>query len=158
VDAKPGVNTTIPAPLGHIPVFVRGGSVLPMQEPALTTKEARGTPWSLLVALSGSSTASGQLYLDDGESNVPDETLDVAFKVKGSSLSAKAKGNWEESNPLATVTVLGVSEEPGNVRFNGKPVPTSGVHYNATSHVLSVGGLQNLTKEGAFSENWTLKW
>ncbi|OQD65803.1 hypothetical protein PENPOL_c005G10589 [Penicillium polonicum] len=158
VDAKPGVNTTIPAPLGHIPVFVRGGSVLPMQEPALTTKEARGTPWSLLVALGSSSAASGQLYLDDGESNAPDETLEVTFKVKGSSLSARTKGDWEESNPLATVTVLGVSKKPSAVEFNDIPVPASGVQYNATSHVLSVGGLQKLTEEGAFNENWTLKW
>lgn len=158
VDAKPGVNTTIPAPLGHIPVFVRGGSVLPMQDPALTTKEARATPWSLLVALGGSRAASGKLYLDDGESNVPDDTLDVTFKVKGSSLSAKAKGTWEESNPLATVTVLGVSKTPGTVKLNGRPVPASGVEYNATSHVLCVCGLEELTKDGAFSENWTLEW
>jgi alpha-glucosidase len=158
VDAKPGVNTTIPAPLGHIPVFVRGSSVLPMQEPALTTKEARGTPWSLLVALSGSGTATGQLYLDDGESNAPDDTLDVTFSAKESSLSAKAKGSWEELNPLATVTVLGVSKKPASVKLNGIPVPASGVQYNATSRVLSVGGLQKLTREGAFSADWTLKW
>jgi alpha-glucosidase len=158
VDAKPGVNTTIPAPLGHIPVFVRGGSVVPMQEPALTTKEARGTPWSLLVALGGSGTATGQLYLDDGESNAPDDTLDVTFSVKESSLSARAKGSWEALNPLATVTVLGVSTQPDAVKLNGIPVPASGVQYNATSRVLSVGGLQKLTRKGAFSADWALKW
>ncbi|KAJ5583581.1 hypothetical protein N7535_002201 [Penicillium sp. DV-2018c] len=158
VDAKPGVNTTIPAPLGHIPVFVRGGNVLPMQEPALTTKEARATPWSLLVALSGRGTASGRLYIDDGESNVPDETLDVVFEVERSALSVRARGRWEEVNPLDRVTVLGVEMRPDVVRFGGKKVSAEDVQWNATSHELSVGGLQKFTGKGAFSENWTLKW
>jgi alpha-glucosidase len=158
VEAKPGVNTTIPAPLGHIPVFVRGGSVLPMQEPKLTTKESRDTPWSLLASLSGDGTASGSVHIDDGESNFPDESLDVVFRVEKSSLIAKAKGSWKESNPLANVTVLGVKQKPSAVEFNGKTVPVSSVRYNATSHVLAVSGLDKFTKEGAFGENWTLKW
>lgn len=158
VDAKPGVNTTIPAPLGHIPVFVRGGSVLPMQEPALTTRDARNTPWSLLTSLSGKDTASGELYLDDGVSVSPDATLDVKFHATNSSLSAMASGNWKETNPLSKVTVLGVSQKPNGVTLNGKAIPDSAVQYNATSHALSVGGLQNATSEGAFSKNWILKW
>ncbi|GIC94706.1 uncharacterized protein Aud_002035 [Aspergillus udagawae] len=49
--AQPGKNMTIPALLGHIPVFIRGGHVIPMQEPVLMTREARNTLWSLLIAL-----------------------------------------------------------------------------------------------------------
>ncbi|OQE11223.1 hypothetical protein PENFLA_c076G02299 [Penicillium flavigenum] len=59
VDAQPGVNTTIAAPLGHIPVFMRGGPIMPMQEPALTTQAARKTPWALLAALDKNGTAYG---------------------------------------------------------------------------------------------------
>ncbi|OQD81138.1 hypothetical protein PENANT_c029G01722 [Penicillium antarcticum] len=158
ITAEPGVNTTIPAPLGHIPVFVRGGSILPMQEPALTTKEARNTPWSLLAALSTNGSAVGDLYIDDGESVKPDTSLNVAFKAQDSSLTAHATGEWKESNPLANVTVLGVSEMPHAVTLNGKHVPVSDVKYNATTRVLSVTGLEKLTGEGAFSENWVLKW
>lgn len=158
VDAKPGVNTTIPAPLGHIPVFLRGGSVIPMQEPALTTREARKTPWSLLAALDGKKSASGQLYLDDGESMSPNATLEVAFQVGNSSISAVSRGNWKEANPLANVTVLGVAAKPGPVTLNNQTVPASSVHYNATSHALSIGGLDGLTKNGAWSKNWVLKW
>ncbi|KAL5358971.1 glycosyl hydrolases family 31-domain-containing protein [Aspergillus floccosus] len=156
VDAEPGVNKTISAPLGHIPVFVRGGSVIPMQEPALTTTDARKTPWSLLTSLSTEGTAWGELYLDDGESVTPDETLLVKFQAAHSKLRATPKGNWEESNALANVTVLGVAKEPRNVRFNGKKV--SSVAYNATSQVLSVGGLQELTGKGAWAKDWVLEW
>lgn len=76
-----GQNVTIDAPLGHIPVFVRGGHVLPMHEPGLTTKAVRESPWSLLVALDKEGQAKGGLYLDDGESVNPDATswVDVSF-------------------------------------------------------------------------------
>jgi alpha-glucosidase len=158
VHAQPGVNTTIPAPLGHIPVFVRGGSILPMQEPALTTRDARNTPWSLLASLSNKGTASGELYLDDGESIYPDATLNVMFHATDSSLSAMSRGNWKEMNPLSQVTVLGVSRKPGKVTFNGKAVPALDVQYNPTSHVLSLGALQNVTADGAWSKDWVLKW
>lgn len=158
VDAKPGVNTTIPAPLGHIPVFIRGGSILPMQEPALTTRDARQTPWSLLASLSTRGTASGQLYLDDGESIHPTDTLSVDFVVAKSSLRVSARGTWKEENALAKVTVLGVAERPDAVSFNGEKVPTESVQYNATSHALHVGGLQKYTAKGAWSTDWTLEW
>lgn len=66
-----GQNVTIDAPLGHIPVYVRGGSVVPTQEPGMTTRESRSNPWGLLVALNLQGAAQGTLYLDDGESLVP---------------------------------------------------------------------------------------
>ncbi len=75
---KAGQNVTISAPLGHIPVFVRGGSVVPMQEPGLTTAAVRASPWSLLVALDTKGEASGGLYIDDGESVNPEATAWVA--------------------------------------------------------------------------------
>jgi alpha-glucosidase len=75
VTAGPGKNITIDAPLGHIPVYVRGASILPIQEPALTTAASRRNPWGLLVALSSDGAASGSLYVDDGESLQPNATL-----------------------------------------------------------------------------------
>ncbi|PWY87723.1 extracellular alpha-glucosidase [Aspergillus heteromorphus CBS 117.55] len=158
VDAKAGVNTTIPAPLGHIPVYVRGGSILPMQEPALTTRDARQTPWALLAALGSNGTASGQLYLDDGQSIYPNATLHVDFTASRSRLQASARGTWRESNPLANVTVLGVGAQPSTVTLNGQEVSQGSVQYNSTSQVLFVGGLQNLTRGGAWAEKWVLEW
>ena len=75
VNVSAGQNLTLDAPLGHIPVHVRGGHVIATQEMAMTTRAARSTPWSMLVALSLEGTASGSLYVDDGESVEPDSTL-----------------------------------------------------------------------------------
>lgn len=75
-------NITIDAALGHIPVYVRGGSVVPTQEPGMTTRECRKNPWGLLVALDLTGSAQGTLYLDDGESVVPSATtwVQVSFR------------------------------------------------------------------------------
>lgn len=77
MDVEANVNTTLAAPLGHIPVFIRGGRVVPMQEPALTTKASRENPWAVLVALDANQAASGSLYIDDGESLAPESSLYV---------------------------------------------------------------------------------
>lgn len=69
-----GQNVTIDAPLGHIPVYIRGGTVIPTQKPGKTTAESRQNPWGLLVALDLKGAAQGTLYLDDGESLVPNAT------------------------------------------------------------------------------------
>ena len=68
VTASPGQNVTIDAPLGHLPLYIRGGYVIPTQEPAYVTRDARKNPWGLIAALSLGGTASGSLYVDDGES------------------------------------------------------------------------------------------
>ena len=75
VDVRAGENRTIEAPLGHIPLYLRGGSVIPLQESALVLRDARKTPWAVIVALGLEGTATGALYLDDGESLVQNESL-----------------------------------------------------------------------------------
>ncbi|KAL5356599.1 glycosyl hydrolases family 31-domain-containing protein [Aspergillus floccosus] len=155
---QPRVNTTIDAPLGHIPVFIRGGHILPMQQPALTTREARNTPWSLIVALDASGSASGSLYMDDGESINPEASLSVDLVVRKSRLVATASGSWAERNALEKVAILGVQHAPAKVRFNGRPVHHKSVNYNATSQVLRISDLQRWTKKGAWHDDWVLEW
>ena len=77
VKASAGENVTIDAPLGHIPVYIRGNYVLPTQEPAMVTRDARKNPWGVIAALSLEGSASGSLYIDDGESIVQNATLYV---------------------------------------------------------------------------------
>jgi alpha-glucosidase len=163
-----GVNTTLDTPLGHIQLFIRGGSVLPMQQPALVTRDVRNSPWSLLVALSGNGTASGSLYVDDGESIVQNATLSIDFKANttdtetgsassSSSLYASVSGDFQDTNGLGNVTILGVSSV-GNVTFNGNAVGSDSIAYNQDSKVLIVNGLLDLTQSGAWDQDWVLSW
>lgn len=43
----------------------------------MTTRDARRNPWGIIAALSLEGTASGSLYVDDGENVVQNETLYV---------------------------------------------------------------------------------
>ncbi|KNG46673.1 glycoside hydrolase family 31 protein [Stemphylium lycopersici] len=121
VQAEAGVNTTISAPLGHIPVYIRGGSVLPTQEPGYTTTESRQNPWGLIVALSSEGAASGSLYIDDGESIEPESCLDVTFAAMSGHLKVDVEGEFKDTNALANVTILG-APAVGQVKLNGETV------------------------------------
>ncbi|PIK61537.1 putative sucrase-isomaltase, intestinal-like [Apostichopus japonicus] len=66
-----GTWVTLSAPLDFIPVHVRGGYILPTQEPANTTVYSRRNPLGLIVALNDEQRAAGNLYWDDGESRDP---------------------------------------------------------------------------------------
>lgn len=150
-------NTTIDAPLGHIPVYVRGGSVLPLQQPALTTREARQTPWDILVALDKNGEANGDLYLDDGVSVEPTSTLTVDFVVKNRSLQASiTQGGWTDGNALQNVTVWGVSDvNTAQVKFNGRPVGAKNVQFDEKRGTLVVTGFN----VGAWTASgWKLEW
>jgi alpha-glucosidase len=158
VNAQAGVNTTIAAPLGHIPVFVRGGSVLPIQEPGYTTTDSRKNPWGLIVALSADGTASGSLYVDDGESLEPSATLDIKFAAMSGQLKVDVQGGYKDNNTLGNLTILGVTNGCGQVKLNGQAIDAAKVNYNQTSSVLKLSGLDDLTSGGAWQRNWTLSW
>ncbi|KAA8646834.1 glycoside hydrolase family 31 protein [Aspergillus tanneri] len=99
-------DTTISAPLGHIPVHVRGASILALQQPALTTREVRETPWDILVAFDKNGQAKADLYLDDGVSVVPNATLTMTFASTHRKLSATiTQGGWKDQNALKSISL-----------------------------------------------------
>jgi hypothetical protein len=54
-------------PIQKINVHVRGGYIIPMQTPGPNLILGRGNPFQLLVALSSTGNATGNLYWDDGD-------------------------------------------------------------------------------------------
>jgi alpha-glucosidase len=157
MSAKPGENVTIPAPLGHIPVFIRGGSILPQQEALYTTSECRNSSWSLLCALDANGAATGQLYVDDGESIVQEATLLVDFTASEGSLYATARGLYEDTNALANITIMGVQDEPSTVMLSGTDV-SDAMDYDGSAKVLKLTGLESYTGDGAWANDWALTW
>eukprot|EP00004_Rigifila_ramosa_P014127 TRINITY_DN318_c0_g2_i1.p1 TRINITY_DN318_c0_g2~~TRINITY_DN318_c0_g2_i1.p1 ORF type:complete len:918 (+),score=220.49 TRINITY_DN318_c0_g2_i1:14-2767(+) len=66
---------TVNVALTDMPMFIRAGSVLPLQRPGMTTSATRRNDFDVVVALgSEDSEASGVLYLDDGDSIDPVST------------------------------------------------------------------------------------
>ena len=46
-----GCSRTLTATLGDVPLHVRGGAIVPMQQPAMVTDAVRSSPLTLFVAL-----------------------------------------------------------------------------------------------------------
>ncbi|KAI5859541.1 glycoside hydrolase family 31 protein [Durotheca rogersii] len=153
-----GQNVTIGAPLGHIPVYIRGGSVIPLQEPGLTTAAVRASPWSLLIALDGNGHARGGLYIDDGESLTPNSTTWVDFLVEDSLLKASPRGDFVDTNALSNVTIMGADSSISRVTLNGKEIDASAWDLKKADGALRITGLNALTAGGAWSREWTLSW
>ena len=63
-----GSSETVDAPIFKIPVFLRGGHVIPTQREANSTLYSRQQPMGVIVVLGDGGEASGELFWDDGES------------------------------------------------------------------------------------------
>lgn len=87
-----GQKVTMPTPLNHINLHVRGGSILPWQKPENNTFYSRKNPLGLIVALSDNGMAQGSLFWDDGEGIDTYERgqyLHSSFAVSSNTLSSR---------------------------------------------------------------------
>lgn len=77
--------------------------------------------------------------------------------ASNTALRSFGRGSYEDTNPLANVTVLGVQQPVSNVTLNGATVGCN-VNYNGSSKVLTITGLNNATAKGAWTADWVLAW
>lgn len=164
-------NTTIDAPLGHIPVYIRGGHVLVTQEMRMTTRDARKSDWSLIVAIGKNGHANSSVYLDDGISIEPNSTKTVTVNAQvGTKQNKDGKHvsdvridvfvNGEYSGldlPLANVTILGVAHPPASndVKIDDETVDCE-VEYCAKTQRVLISGLQQALKGKVWANDWSL--
>ncbi|KAL8831868.1 MAG: hypothetical protein Q9191_000620 [Dirinaria sp. TL-2023a] len=148
VEAQAGVNTTIDAPLGHIPVFIRGGSILVLQQPGNTTATSRQNPYNLIIALDSRGMASGSLYLDDGESLIQNATKYIEISYASESITLNITGSFVDTNPLGNVTITGAKASTRNITLNG--LSLQGGLTAFANNVLRITGLESLTRGGIF--------
>lgn len=150
-----GSRIKVNAPMSQINLYVRGGNILPMVEPAMTTTESRKNNFRLLVALNETGQANGGLFWDDGEtigthdSGVFNMIMFSAGKNFVSSEVMKA-GYTREKMTLDKLTVYGMVVTPKSVTVNGKGAQ---FQYNSPVKTLTVSiPLVDLLKP--FSVKW----
>jgi len=91
---------TVQAYLNQIPLFIRGGSIIPTRERSRRSSTLmKQDPFTLKVALDNDGNARGELYLDDGESYAHErgeliwrEFLAVSEKGKGKRKTLRIAG------------------------------------------------------------------
>lgn len=151
-----GQYLLLPAPLDTINVHLRGGYIVPQQEPALTTVESRTNPFLLTVALSAEGWARGELFWDDGDSLDTFERGDYSFLVfiagEATLVSQPLKTNRAlDGLVLGGVRVFGVPSPPLDVWVNGERLWD--FSYRSDTQVLTVSGLAL-----PMSESFTIGW
>lgn len=165
-------NTTIDAPWGHIPVYLRGGAIIAAQEMRMTTRDSRKTDWSLIVAMGVDGRAGGRVYLDDGVSLEPRSSklvrinaISKVVEIDGKNVTrlrieVHVEGDYAGlDTPLANITVLGIVAPPANkFRFNDEVIKGSAkMDYCADIQRLVISGLQNELDGRAWADVWSLE-
>ncbi|XP_054421516.1 neutral alpha-glucosidase C [Pteronotus mesoamericanus] len=139
-----GVSTVkIPVTLDTIPVFQRGGSVVPIKT---TVGKSTGwmaeSPYGLRVALSTEGSAVGELYLDDGHSFQylhQKQFLHRKFCFCSGVLSnscADERGHYPSKCVVEQIFVLGLKQQPSSVTAyssDGKDQPVDFMYCAKTS-------------------------
>ncbi|PKU34117.1 lysosomal alpha-glucosidase [Limosa lapponica baueri] len=142
------------APLEHLNLHVREGAILPTQKPEITSEATRRNPLRIIVALSQSGTAWGDLFWDDGESLDTFERGSYSYLVfnvtqnifTSTVLHASAEAT---EVTIGTLSIFGVREPPSKVLLNGQEKPFSYLG----NQVLTVSDL-GLSLSQGFSLRW----
>jgi len=122
-----------------IPLHIKGGSVLPLRiESAYTTTVLREKDFEIVVAPSQEDTASGELYIDDGELINPPCATSVEMTFKSGLLDVHGAFNYETGVKVARVRFLNVQKAPTWVTVNDKQLGESLIAYDALNKVLDV--------------------
>lgn len=141
----------IPVTLGTIPVFQRGGSVVPIKTTiGKSTGWMTESPYGLRVALSTKGSAVGELYLDDGHSFQylqKQQFLHRKFCFCSGVLSnscAGERGHYTSECVVEQIFVLGLKKQPSSVTTHssdGKDQPVAFTYCAGTSTL----SLENLS-------------
>lgn len=123
VENVPGQPVTFAAPLSHINVHVRDGSIILLHaKPGCTIEETRQGPYSLLVSQSSQGLAFGTAYIDDGISDPPGPKRILKFFSTPKQVVISVEGDFKVEQKLTDVTILGVDCKPTSVLLNGRKV------------------------------------
>ncbi|XP_053799414.1 sucrase-isomaltase, intestinal-like isoform X2 [Vidua chalybeata] len=133
---------TVSAPLEKIPLYIRGGYILPQQAPATTTTESRLNPFGLIIALDEQGQASGSLFWDDGDSidTIEKENYFLAkYTFSNGSLKTEiVKNGYHGADTLKynKITILGLKLRPQAVSVNGRSIHGDAVAYEISRKLV----------------------
>jgi alpha-glucosidase (family GH31 glycosyl hydrolase) len=150
-----GTYRNIEAPLDHIPVHIRGGNIVPKQEPGMTTAQSRLNPFHLIAATDGFLNAFGELYLDDGislDSISSQKFTLIHYNLSPGNLKStiKMKGFDVSHLNLKEIVVYG-AQNACEVKLNGQNFV--GFEFDSLNTILK---LKNVSVK--MSEEFEITW
>ncbi|KAK3093332.1 hypothetical protein FSP39_014183 [Pinctada imbricata] len=140
-----GQSAYINAPLAKIPVFQRGGSIIPRK---IRVRRSSGLmhndPFTLVICLDSKGEALGELYTDDYHSNQhkTGQYIHRTFSFKNSVLqgsNADPNGQYKSKEWIEKIIVIGYMTQPKSIQLtvDGRVSNLDGT-YDNTHKVLTV--------------------
>lgn len=158
LDSDNGKWVTLFSPIDHIPLHIRGGYIIPTQQHALTTTAARLKPFGLIVAPDQDGDARGDLFYDDGESDLSEDKYFLAtFHLQDNVLRMDVeKNNYADMSTKVLDDIRILVTPPSNTKLNfilndQVLVSESDIRYEENQIVLS-----NLNIP--MTKSFTLEW
>ncbi|KAM9853733.1 sucrase-isomaltase, intestinal [Aulostomus maculatus] len=159
-----GQMVSMPAPMDHINLHIRGGYILPWQNPENNTYYSRQNPLGLLVALSDNRTAQGSFFWDDGEgidTVERGEYLLASLTAEPNSLSCNITHNELLEADLLTLGVVKVwgagpvpITEASLTDGGGRLYPLTPQHNLDTQELI----INATALSFAVDQPWTITW
>jgi alpha-glucosidase len=131
-----GANITfVDQGLTDIPLHVRGGVILPMRvEGANTTTTLRTKDFMLLVPVGTDGTASGELYLDEGDAIVQPSISHITFNYQQGRLTMDGQFGYDPQVKLSNIVLLQSEMAVMNVTVNAPLTAPLTVDLRSRSH------------------------
>ncbi|XP_076148442.1 neutral alpha-glucosidase AB isoform X2 [Alosa pseudoharengus] len=135
----------IPVTMSSIPVFQRGGSIIPKKLRVRRSSSCmENDPYTLIVALSPQRTAEGELYIDDGHTfsfDTKKEFIHRSLTFANNVLSTRnlcPESQLSSPSWIEKVIILGASNPKGvNLKTDGKVTPLD-YEFDASMSVLTL--------------------
>ncbi|XP_053456512.1 sucrase-isomaltase, intestinal [Nycticebus coucang] len=157
---KQRVNMYLPA--DKIGLHLRGGYIIPIQEPDVTTTASRRNPLGLIVALDENNRGTGDFFWDDGETKNTVQNgnyILYRFSASNNSLSIECThSGYQEGTTLVfqTIKILGLTDTVTEVLVaeNGQQMTAhSNFTYDPSNQILLITNLHfNLGR--SFNVQW----
>ncbi|KAK2959203.1 putative Lysosomal alpha-glucosidase [Blattamonas nauphoetae] len=109
--SKKGTSVLLDAPLDHIPVHIRGGTVVTLQsQTASTLNGMRASPLTVVCALDEKSAAKGFAILDDGISTNDTAFTRLDFEATSSSFAINVtRNNFQTDQQMEKLVITGLA-------------------------------------------------
>jgi alpha-glucosidase (family GH31 glycosyl hydrolase) len=138
--------------IDEIPLFIKAGSVMPMQKPNIRAGSTQPDPLMLKVYPGGNDKL--ELYEDDGESpgceNGSFSLLPISLKSSAKSMKlviGKAKGSFPTMKQTRKIEIeILSSRKPSKVFLNGSRAKYA---FDSTMQTVSIAGIKKSVKEAA---------
>lgn len=143
----------VKAPLDELPYFFLGGNIIPVQQCELTTAKSRNFDFVLKVFLNSSLAAAGEIFRDDGETDL--DLQEPYFAVTSFSDNTLNVNVLTGSGSVAglniyAIEISGYIYHPKAIELDGEILPSDAWSYNESFQFL------NCLTEVPMGKNMTL--